>query len=215
MRDSLKLLVPALLLAEAFAVQWAGHAERVPAAPELTALPHQIGPWTQSAEFSIDPAVQAQLRADRLLDRSYYSETTGGPASQADLFIAWFNSQSKGDRQPHSPRVCLPGAGWLPESTGAVRIDTPAGELNATRYLVSKGGFHSAVLYWYQTPHRAIAGEWEAKSWILVDALRYHRTDVALVRIVVPSLPGQGQAATDTAARFARAVYPLLRKAMP
>jgi hypothetical protein len=43
MRDSLKLLVPALLLAEALAVQWAGHAERVPAAPELSALPRQIG----------------------------------------------------------------------------------------------------------------------------------------------------------------------------
>jgi EpsI family protein len=215
MRDSLRIVVPALLLAEALMVQWAGHAERVPPTPELTALPRQIGRWTQSAEFSIEPEVQAQLRADRLLERSYYSENAGAPVSQAELFIAWFNSQSKGDRQPHSPRVCLPGAGWLPESTGTVRIDTPAGELDATRYVVSKGGFRSAVLYWYQTPHHAIAGEWEAKSWILIDALRYRRTDVALVRIVVPSLPGQSQAATDTAAGFARAVYPLLRKAMP
>jgi EpsI family protein len=215
MRDSLRIVVPALLLAEALMVQWAGHAERVPPTPELTALPRQIGRWTQSAEFSIEPEVQAQLRADRLLERSYYSENAGAPVSQAELFIAWFNSQSKGDRQTHSPRVCLPGAGWLPESTGTVRIDTPAGELDATRYVVSKGGFRSAVLYWYQTPHHAIAGEWEAKSWILIDALRYRRTDVALVRIVVPSLPGQSQAATDTAAGFARAVYPLLRKAMP
>jgi EpsI family protein len=215
MRDSLKILVPALLVAEALAVQWAGHAERVPAAPQLAALPRQIGRWSQSNDIWIDPDVKAQLRADRLLDRWYYAKAAARPGSQLELFVAWFNSQSKGDRQPHSPRVCLPGSGWVPESIGTVRLDTPAGELYATRYLISKGGFRAAVLYWYQTPRRTIAGEWEAKSWILVDALRDHRTDVALVRIVVPSLPGQGQGAADAATEFARAVYPLLRSNLP
>jgi EpsI family protein len=103
----------------------------------------------------------------------------------------------------------------LPESTSTVRIETPAGQLAATQYIVSKGGFRSAVLYWYQTPRRTIAGEWEAKSWILVDALRDHRTDVALVRIVVPSFNGQDKVATDAAADFARMVYPELRRELP
>ncbi|HEY1220537.1 MAG: exosortase C-terminal domain/associated protein EpsI [Bryobacteraceae bacterium] len=210
MSDALKILVPLLLVAEALTVQWAGHAERVPSAPDLSAFPRQIGRWSQSSEIPIEPEVQAQLRADRLLDRVY-----SGPGSQAELFVAWFNSQSKGNRQPHSPRVCLPGAGWLPESSGTVRLDTAAGQLAATRYLVSKGGFRSAVLYWYQTPRRTIAGEWEAKSWILVDALRDRRTDVALVRIVVPSFNGQDQVATDAANEFARSAYPALRKELP
>ena len=215
MRDPLKILVPVLLVAEALTVQWAGHAERVPVAPDLNAFPRQIGRWSQSSEISIEPEVQAQLRADRLLDRMYYSGTSAGPVVQAELLVAWFNSQTKGDRQPHSPRVCLPGAGWLPESTSTVRIETPAGQLAATQYIVSKGGFRSAVLYWYQTPRRTIAGEWEAKSWILVDALRDHRTDVALVRIVVPSFNGQDKVATDAAADFARVVYPELRRELP
>jgi EpsI family protein len=215
MRNSLGILVPVLLVAEALVVQWAGHAERVPAAPDLSAFPRQIGRWNQSIELPIEPDVQALLRADRLLDRVYSSGTSGAPGSQADLFVAWFNSQSKGDRQPHSPRVCLPGAGWLPESTGTVRIETPAGTLAATQYVVSKGGFRSAVLYWYQTPRRTIAGEWEAKSWILVDALRDHRTDVALVRIVVASFNGQDKIATNATAEFARAVYPELRRTLP
>jgi EpsI family protein len=212
MPDPLKILVPVLLVAEALTVQWAGHAERV---PDLNAFPRQIGRWSQSSEISIEPEVQAQLRADRLLDRMYYSGTSAGPVVQAELLVAWFNSQTKGDRQPHSPRVCLPGAGWLPESTSTVRIETPAGQLAATQYIVSKGGFRSAVLYWYQTPRRTIAGEWEAKSWILVDALRDHRTDVALVRIVVPSFNGQDKVATDAAADFARVVYPELRRELP
>jgi EpsI family protein len=215
MPDLLKILVPVLLVAEALTVQWAGHAERVPSTPDLIAFPRQIGRWSQSSEISIEPEVQAQLRADRLLDRMYYSGTTAGPVVQAEVLVAWFNSQTKGDRQPHSPRVCLPGAGWLPESTGTVRLETPAGKLSATQYIVSKGGFRSAVLYWYQTPRRTIAGEWEAKSWILVDALRDHRTDVALVRIVVPSFNAQDKVATDAAADFARVVYPELRRELP
>ena len=215
MPDPLKILVPVLLVAEALAVQWAGHAERVPATPDLSAFPRQIGRWNQSSEIPIEPDVEAQLRADRLLDRVYFSGVPAGGGSQAEVLVAWFNSQTKGDRQPHSPRVCLPGAGWLPESTGTVGIETPAGRLAATQYIVSKGGFRSAVLYWYQTPRRTIAGEWEAKSWILVDALRDHRTDVALVRIVVPSFNGQTKAATDAAAEFARAAYPLLRRELP
>jgi len=181
----------------------------------LSAFPRQIGRWSQSSEISIEPEVQAQLRSDRLLDRMYYSGTSAGPVVQAEVLVAWFNSQTKGDRQPHSPRVCLPGAGWLPESTGTVRLETPAGKLSATQYIVSKGGFRSAVLYWYQTPRRTIAGEWEAKSWILVDALRDHRTDVALVRIVVPSFNAQDKVATDAAADFARVVYPELRRELP
>ncbi|HEY9142102.1 MAG TPA: EpsI family protein [Bryobacteraceae bacterium] len=215
MPDPLKILVPVLLVAEALMVQWAGHAERVPATPDLNAFPRETGRWSRSSEIPIEPDVQAQLRADRLLERVYYSGASAGPGSQAELFVAWFNSQSKGDRQPHSPRVCLPGAGWLPESTGSVRIDTPAGKVAATQYIVAKGGFRAAVLYWYQTPRRTIAGEWEAKSWILVDALRDRRTDVALVRIVVPSFNGQDKVATDTAAEFARTVYPVLRKELP
>ena len=214
MPEPLKILVPLFLLAEAFTVQWAGRAERIPAAPDLHAFPRQIGRWIQSGEVAIDPDVAAQLRADRLLDRTYYS-AAAGPYATAELFVAWFNSQAKGGRQPHSPRVCLPGAGWLTESSGEIGIRTPAGDVAANESLVSKDGFRSAVLYWYQTPRRTIAGEWEAKSWILVDALRDHRTDVALVRIVVPSLNRQDRAATDAAADFARVAYPELRAMLP
>jgi hypothetical protein len=41
------------------------------------------------------------------------------------------------------------------------------------------------VLYWYQTPQRVIAGEWAAKFWLISDAVRERRTDIALVRLLV------------------------------
>jgi len=71
------------------------------------------------------------------------------------------------------------------------------------------------VLYWYQTQHRVIASEWASKLWLLVDALREHRSDTSLVRIVVWSAAGGDRVATETAADFARNIYPLLRDRLP
>ena len=83
------------------------------------------------------------------------------------------------------------------------------------------------VLYWYQGPRRVTAGEWEAKLWLIADALRDKRTDTALVRVVVQSASVVGQAvspvisdggdqAADAAATgFARSLYPMLQEALP
>ena len=89
-----------------------------------------------------------------------------------------------------------------------MRLDTASGELTAKRYLVTRRRERAAILYWYQTPRRALAGEWEAKLWVALDAVRDRRTDVALVRIVVPAAEGREAQAFDAAAGFARSVYP-------
>jgi EpsI family protein len=70
-------------------------------------------------------------------------------------------------------------------------------------------------LYWYQSHSRVIASEYSAKFWLVADALRYNRSDTALVRISVPVGRDGGDAATGLAARFAQAVFPELLKQMP
>ena len=42
------------------------------------------------------------------------------------------------------------------------------------------------VLYWYQGAHRAVASEYLSKVYLMWDSLRYHRSDEALVRVIVP-----------------------------
>src|ERR1039458_3496018 len=64
--------------------------------------------------------------ADRLLSRSYF-HVPAGPF--ANLFVAWFGSQRDGTRQPHSPKVCLPGNGWIPEVAGEITLNTVAGAI--------------------------------------------------------------------------------------
>ncbi len=205
------LVAAAFLIVQAVVVHWMAGMERPPAAPDLAALPSVIGEWTGIADYPLAQDVAAQLKADRVLSRSYYDRKAN---ISAELFIAWFQSQSSGERQPHSPKVCLPGSGWFPISTGDMELDTADGAITVNRYIVANQRAQAVVLYWYQTPRRVVAGEWAAKLWLLVDAAREHRTDTALVRVVVPVLqPGDGAAVA--AARFARSVYPFLRKCLP
>ncbi len=163
-------------------------------------------------EDPITPEVASVLHADQLLSRNYLQPATNATAG---LFVAWFQSQRGGASQPHSPKVCLPGSGWTPQVTGEVRVDTSAGAIDVNRYIVVNGNQRAVVLYWYQTPRRSIAGEWATKFWLVADAVRDRRTDVALVRVTVWSNEGQDEAATARAIGFIRGAYPVLKETLP
>lgn len=206
------ILVAVFLAVQAGAVYWAAAGERVPTPPDLAKLPPQFGGWVQAREEPLDAGTRSQLGADRLLNRSYF-HAPGGPF--ANLFVAWFGSQRDGTHQPHSPKVCLPGNGWLPEVAGEVTLNTAAGAITVNRYVIYNRGARAIVLYWYQTPRRVIAGEWAAKFWLAADALRDRRTDTAMVRVVVAIPPGQDAVATAAAEAFVRQIHPLLRANFP
>lgn len=186
--------------------------ENLPAPPILSGFPAEIGEWSQLREDPLEPELVDELHADRLLNRIYVNRLTGALAS---LFLAWFQSQRGGNSQPHSPRVCLPASGWVPEATGEIDIETAGGPIRVNRYLIVNRNERAVVLYWYQTPQRAIASEWASKFWVLAEALQHNRTDTALVRVVVWSAAGGDRAATETAQKFAQGLYPLLREKLP
>ena len=129
----------------------------------------------------IDEASARELNADRLFSQNYVRSPT---AETANLFVAWFQTQ-RGNKQPHSPKVCLPGSGWTPESSGDLLLSTSAGAITVNRYIVVRGLERLVALYWYQTSRRTIAGEWASKFWLVADGLRFRRTDTALVRVIV------------------------------
>jgi EpsI family protein len=212
MLDRLCVFVAAFLAVQAALTHWASGTEHPPSPPGLAALPSRMDTWQQTGENPAISELSSTLHADRVLSRTYYDQQSG---SSVELFIAWFQSQRGGASQPHSPKVCLPGAGWTPETSGSLELNTTAGPLKMNRYLVRQGPMRAVVLYWYQTPRRAIAGEWESKFWLIADALRDHRTDTALVRVT--ALPAAGDEASASVAvdRFSQMVYPLLRSRLP
>jgi len=206
------VVVPLLLAGQAMLVHWTASAERPPQPPALASFPSQFGEWNKTSDDFIPKDVRDQLQADQLLSRTYTRQADGSAAS---LLVAWFQTQNGGARQPHSPQVCLPASGWTPQVTDKVALATAAGAITVNRYIVSNGAQRAVVLYWYQTPRRAIAGEWAAKWWLISDALRDRRTDTALIRLITWVGDRPDASATATGVAFGEEVYPLLRESLP
>ena len=204
-------LVPAFLAAQVLLIHAAAGVEHPPAPPALASFPAEFGEWKTLREDPVAADMAAGLGADRWLSRAYVRTPTGALAS---LFVAWFRTQRGGIRQPHSPKVCLPASGWTPEVTDEVTLDTAAGAIAVNRLVAANRTQRAVVLYWYQTPRRAIASEWAAKIWLVADAWRDRRTDTALVRVIAWPAERGDQAATANAIEFARNLYPLLRRAL-
>jgi EpsI family protein len=99
--------------------------------------------------------------------------------------------------------------------TLAIPIAGRAQPIVVNRYVVSKGEEKSLVLYWYQSRDRAVASEYRAKFYLVADAIRYNRTDTALVRVVVPVFRNDAAGATATAVEFVRAFFTPLRQFLP
>ena len=184
--------------------------EAVPSAEPLAGFPLSVGSWQFAAEGTIDKESLEVLNADDILNRSYRN-TSGHPAG---LFVAAFRSQRNG-KAPHSPKNCLPGSGWTPVLSDHYSIDLgEAQPIVVNRYIVANGNARSLVLYWYQSRDRVVASEYEAKFWVMVDAIRLNRTDTALVRVVVP-LDNDEEAQTREAVDFVKSFFKPLHQYLP
>lgn len=179
--------------------------EKTPLVPPLSVFPTSLNDWYMTAEVPPDPQVESVLKADDQLDRRYVNRATGGAVS---FFVAFFKTQRYG-QAPHSPKNCLPGAGWEPvvDSTLPIRIAQPSRRIEVHKYVVQMGDRQDVALYWYQSHNRVIASEYWAKIWLVLDSIRYRRSDTALVRVIVPALDHDIDTATRTGTAFIQAAF--------
>ncbi|HEY3825858.1 MAG TPA: EpsI family protein [Bryobacteraceae bacterium] len=191
----------------------ASHGEMTPLATPLDLFPSTVGNWRLNQVGVVDQETQDILKADDLLTRTYVS-----PEGEANLFIAYFKTQRQG-QSPHSPKNCLPGSGWQQVETG--RIDVPVTingvnePIHINQYVVEKGEAQSVVLYWYQSQGRVIADEFAAKFYLVSDSIRHHRSDTALVRVVVPIPRERTKDAEKIGRDFVQTFYPVVRGYLP
>jgi EpsI family protein len=209
-----RFLSAALLIASAAAfLQAHTHAELFPSRELLDSFPLQLGKWS-GTDIELDKDVLDVLGPGDFLLRDYETDNPSEP--QIDLFIAYFASQRAGDTI-HSPRNCLPGAGWAAVSTRRITISVPGhAPFPANRYVIAKNDSRQLVLYWYWAHDRGVASEYWAKYYLVADSIRMNRSDGALVRIITPIR--QGENADDAERRvlpFAADVVPLLDRYIP
>lgn len=202
-----------VLIVQAPLYYTASRGEKIPAGQPLDLFPAQIQNWRVVQDYPIEKEIRDQLKADDMLNRLYAEP---GSRVGLNLFVAYFKTQRTG-QAPHSPKNCLPGSGWEPEATGYLEIAV-AGRprpIRINRYVVSHGDEKSVVLYWYQSPRRVIASEFAAKFWLVMDSIRYHRSDTALVRVTVPVLHNDEDSAARLGMSFVERVFPALNTYLP
>lgn len=130
------------------------------------------------------------------------------------LYIGYYDHQTQG-RTIHSPKNCLPGAGWEPLSSRTEVLSTPQGPAPVNRYLLQNHEERALVLYWYQGRGRVASNEYLVKWQLLRDAALRRRSDEALVRIIVPVTGGDEDAAWKLASAQAQRVIEELYRALP
>jgi EpsI family protein len=189
----------AVLLAATASLHLLSHGESVPLAKSLASVPVVLGDW-RAFDVPLEPRIVKALGVDDYLSRLYQDGT-----GELGLYIGYYKSQRTGVTI-HSPKNCLPGAGWRPITSGYLDLPFRDGQrVTVNRYIIEKGLERRLVLYWYQAHGRIIANEYRGKFYMVVDAIRLNRTDSALVRITTPIQPDENQA-RERAAAFAQQV---------
>jgi EpsI family protein len=184
----------------------------VPREP-LASFPHQLEGWEGSDVTLAQDVLDVLGPGDFLL--RVYRDTLAQQGS-VSLFLAYFPSQRTGDTM-HSPKNCLPGAGWSPVESRRITISVPGrAPFPANRYVIAKGTERQVVIYWYWAHDRAVASEYWAKFYLVTDSIRLSRSDGSLVRVSTSLSGGETtNAAQQRLLSFAGNVVPMLNNYVP
>ena len=205
-------IAAALLFGAALLLYARNRSEIIPARQPLASLPRTLGDWT-SSDVPISQEVRDVLGPGDFLLRDYQQPASGG---DVDLFIAYFPSQRSGDAI-HSPKNCLPGAGWVPVRSDRITIAVPGhSPFLANRYLIAKGESRQLVLYWYLAHDRAVASEYAAKFYLVTDSIRERRSDGSLIRVTTALANNESlESAQQRLLTVAGRVIPLVSSYVP
>jgi EpsI family protein len=208
--SSVRLWTTAGLLVGAFVLLHSvSHGEPVIPHQALRELPYTLGSWT-GTEHPLEARIVQAVGVSDYTNRIYSSQQIG----LAQLYVGYYASQRTGDTI-HSPKNCLPGAGWDPVQSGYATISISGGrQIVVNEYVIQQGLDKMLVFYWYQDRGRVIASEYSAKFWMVADAISRNRTDGALVRLITPLHDDE----VDARARlvsFTQILFPHLESVIP
>jgi EpsI family protein len=185
------------------------HGESVPLRQPLGQLSMEMDGWL-GHDHPLEAQTLSVLGVSDYLNRAYISDAE----QPVDLYVGYYQSQRTGETI-HSPKNCLPGAGWEPVRAGRLTIPmTAMPAITVNEYLIEKGPVQYLVLYWYQAHGRVIASEYSGKAWLMFDAVTRNRTDGALVRVLTSTRNGEDQAKAR-AVQFVQSLYPRLGTFIP
>jgi len=201
----------AILAAGLLVLQLRSTGEAVPVRKPLDSFPATVREWQGRSGVIFGPPILDKLKLTDYVMRDYVDAAGRG----LNLYIGYWDNQGRG-AGIHSPKHCLPGAGWEPVEASLLTI--PVGPayppITVNRYLVQKNREQQVVLYWYQSQARAIAGEVPARITMVKNSLVRNRTDGAIVRVMSP-VYGSPRETSDRLVAYVQAMYPVLSEYLP
>jgi len=202
-------ITAAVLLSAIVLLHTVSHGEAVVPRQPLRDLPYVLGPWT-GAERPLEQRIVLAVSVTDYTNRVYVNQEN----APLDLYIGYYASQRTGDTI-HSPKNCLPGAGWDPIQSGYATVSVAGGRsIVVNEYVIQQGLDKELVFYWYQGRGRVIASEYAGKFWMIADAISRNRTDGALVRMVTPMKDGEANARARLVG-FTQVLFPHLGELIP
>jgi len=185
---NLSSFVPAIILAGGLGLLGLTHGQERPKPVKPIASIFDSVPGFRYDTIGVDTNSQRVAGMDEFVNRVYLQDTV--PAFT--LYVGYYTYQTQG-KTIHSPRNCLPGAGWEPIESSTIPIAGAPGEgaRMMNKYILANQGHYAAVYYWYQGRGRIESNEYTVKYNLMHDAALYGRTEEALVRLVIPLRPGK------------------------
>jgi EpsI family protein len=185
--------------------------QSVPLRQSLLRFEDQLGDWRGDPPRMLDAKVLEVLRLNDYVDRVYRNAR----GEWMSLYVGYFEDQKSG-QMIHSPKNCLPGAGWNFEHTSTVTFEIesayPTIRLTALRGVLVNRQERMLSYYWFQSRGRFLASEYTEKFFLIADAFRYNRTDGALIRVLAPLGEGDDIEAVDAQMRaFISKFVPVLQ----
>ncbi len=208
-----------ILVATIGLIQSLSHGELIPAKKPFSNFPMILTDRWEGQELPLEEKVLDNLKVSDYLMRIYTPSAPSAPQTPPlgpiSLYIGYYESQRTGATY-HSPKNCLPGAGWNFADTSMASVpmtkDGPLIRIN--KVLIQKGVEQQLVLYWYHDRGRVIASEYWAKGYMIWDSMTKNRTDGSLVRIIVP-VSNTPEEAFEIGVAFLKDMWPALLTHMP
>jgi len=201
-----------VLLAGVFADAYFSRPEATPDRKSFRSFPDRFGDWNSVREHRINDRSMEILKVDDYVMRDYRNSR----GEEINLYIGYFNSQREG-KSIHSPRQCLPGAGWLPLERKVQWIKLFPGRdacYPVNRMIFEKGLDRRLLLFWYYGRGRIYASEYMNKVYLIHDSIARGRTDGALVTVMMRTQE-DAEPASGKLLDFINRIFPALAEYIP
>ncbi len=206
------LIASAIMILTALGLGPISRVEDVPIKKPLSQFPMQIGEW-KGFEDRFEERIYKILGVDDSILANYRSQD----GHQISLYVGFYQNQREGN-VIHSPKHCMPGAGWNITHTAVEEValaQTNPEKLNVTKLKMEKDGQKIIAFYWFQSRGRFIHSEYLQKIFLVYDSMFKNRTDGSFVRLIATVKDDNEKATLNNLKEFIGLLIPLLNEHLP